>query len=133
MENPEKIKFKSVDEYIASFPANFSEKLECIRKIVNRDAPAATEVISYNMPAYKYKGMLLYFAAHSSHIGFYAMKSANVIFKEDLKGYKTTIGGIQFPVDKDIPVELVSKIVRYRIAENDEKEMLKKQTKQQKR
>jgi uncharacterized protein YdhG (YjbR/CyaY superfamily) len=131
MEDIEKIRYKTVDEYIDSFPVNVSKKLKVLRKTIKNEAQAATEVISYNMPAYKYKGMLLYFAAHTSHIGFYAMKSVNVVFKEDLKGYTTTVGGIQFPLDKDIPVELVCKIVRYRIAENDEKEMMKKLSKKQ--
>lgn len=129
MDKIEKIRFKTVDEYIECFPKEVKAKLTVLRNIIKTDAPDAIEVISYNMPAYKYKGMLLYFAAHKSHIGFYAMKSTNVIFKEELKGYHTTVGGIQFPLDKDIPVELVRKIVRYRIAENDEKSKLKKLTK----
>jgi len=125
-------KFTTVDQYISSFPENVKEKLIIIRNTVKITAPTATEVISYNMPAYKYKGMLLYFAAHTSHIGFYAMKSANFVFKKELISFKTTVGGIQFPLNEDIPVELVSKIVKYRMAENDEKEILKKLAKKQK-
>jgi len=116
MEN--KIRFKTVDEYVNNNPKEIQVKLNKIRGIVKSEAPDAIEVISYNIPAYKLNRILLYFAVHTSHIGLYAMPSAVVAFKKDLTGYETSKGTIRFPLDKPIDYELVRKIIKFRVKEN---------------
>ena len=120
------MKFRTIDEYISFFPPKVKVLLKDLRKTIKQVAPEAEEVISYNMPALKYYGLLLYFAAHKEHIGFYP-GNANVInvFKEDLISYKTSKGTIQFPVTKSIPHRLVNKIVKYRVNQNLERARLK--------
>jgi uncharacterized protein YdhG (YjbR/CyaY superfamily) len=113
---------KNVDEYISLYPKEIQVKLKKLREIIKSSAPYSLEVISYNMPAYKVFGrILLYFAVHSKHIGLYALPSAIIEFKNELKGYETSKGTIQFPLDKPIPYDLVKKIVKYRVKENLER------------
>lgn len=114
-------KFASVDEYIAAMPAEARSKLQSLRKTIRQAAPEAEEVISYNMPAFKHNGMLVWYGAHTEHIGLYPRGSAIVAFKEDLAAYKTSKGAIQFPLDKPIPAALVKKIVKFRLNENARK------------
>jgi len=118
-------KFKSVDEYISILPKKSKEQALQMRKTIRQSAPEAEEVISYNMPAYKYHGMLVYFAAHSEHIGFYPVSSAIRKFKDELMNYETSKGTIKFPFEKGIPAVLVKKIVKFRAKENLEKELSK--------
>ena len=113
-----KIKFKSIDEYHQHFDGITLNRLNEIRKSINDAAPSAEEVISYNMPAFKKNGVLVYYAAYKEHIGFYPTASPVKIFKEELSKYKTSKGAIQFPLDKSIPVALVKKIVKFRVAED---------------
>jgi uncharacterized protein YdhG (YjbR/CyaY superfamily) len=120
-EDTKKKIFKNVDEYIDAYPENIGERLKKIRAIVKKEAPEAEEVISYNMPAYKFHGMLLYFAVHTSHIGLYAMPSAIIAFRKELKDYETSKGGIKFPFDKQISYDLIRKIVKYKVKENLER------------
>ncbi len=122
-------KISNVDEYIASQPANVQSRLKQIRQAVKKAAPAADEVLSYGMPAYKYNGMLLYFAAHTHHIGFYPFTTAIAAFAKELSKYHTSKGTVQFPNDQPIPLPLISKLVKFRIKENEEKAALKKKTK----
>jgi uncharacterized protein YdhG (YjbR/CyaY superfamily) len=119
-------RFTTVDEYIKAQPAAVKAGLKLIRQTVKKAAPDAEEVISYNMPAYKFHGMLLYFAAHTAHIGLYAMPGAIIAFKEKIKMFVTSKGTIQFPVDKPIPVKLINDIVKFRAKENIEKAKMKK-------
>lgn len=100
--------------------------LESIRKAIQQAAPAATECISYNMPAYRQHGVLVYFAGYKNHIGFYPTSSPIKIFAEELKAYKTSKGAIQFPLNKPIPAALVKKIVKYRMEEDAVKALGKK-------
>lgn len=116
---------KNVDEYISSFPEEIQEKLEKIRSVIRKAVPEAEEVISYSMPGYRYKGMLVWFAAFSKHIGFYPKPSGIEAFKKELKGYKGSKGAIQFPFDKPLPEELIGKIVRFRVGENTKKDKKK--------
>jgi uncharacterized protein YdhG (YjbR/CyaY superfamily) len=110
---------KDVDEYIASFPLKIQRLLKQLRKIIKSAAPDAEESISYQMPAYKYFGRpLVYFAGYENHIGLYATPSANIIFKKELAVYKTGKGSIQLPIDKPLPPALITKIVKFRLAEN---------------
>jgi uncharacterized protein YdhG (YjbR/CyaY superfamily) len=119
-------KSKDVEEYISGYPAEIQKRLERIRAIVKKTAPMADEVISYGMPAYKLNGMLLYFAAHTSHIGLYPMASGIAAFKNDLSDYKSAKGSVQFPNDKPLPVSLISRILKFRVKENLEKAKAKK-------
>jgi uncharacterized protein YdhG (YjbR/CyaY superfamily) len=121
------VKFKTVDQYMRSVPEQALLRAEELRDIIRQAAPKAEEMISYNMPAYKLNGILVYFAAYKGHIGFYpAGKSGIDAFSDQLEGYKTSKGTIQFPLDKPIPRTLVRNIVKFRINENNEKAALKK-------
>jgi len=124
--NAAAVKYKSVDEYIASFPENTARLLEEMRAIVTKAAPQSTELISYNMPAIKQHGVLVYYAAYKHHIGFYPTSSGIRVFEHELKNYKTSKGAIQFPIDKPIPKVLVKKIVTFRVKEDAEKAVVKK-------
>lgn len=109
--------YKSIDEYIADFPENVAHLLENIRNCIKEAAPDAEETISYNMPAFKQKKILVYFAAYKNHIGFYALPSGNEAFQHEISKYKTGKGSIQFPLSEEIPFDLIKQMVRYRIKE----------------
>lgn len=109
--------YKSVDEYIKTFPPDIQEILEKIRPAIHQAAPEAVEVISYQMPAFKHNGILVYFAAHKNHIGFYPTASGIEAFKKELSGYKSSKSAVQFPLDKPIPFDLIEKIVKFRVKE----------------
>jgi uncharacterized protein YdhG (YjbR/CyaY superfamily) len=113
------------NSYIASFPKQTQKLLKRLRSIIKKAAPKAEETISYNMPAFKLHGMLVWYAGHRTHIGFYPTSSPIRTFKDELAAYKTSTGAIQFPLDKDIPAALVKKIVKFRIREDLEKEQRK--------
>ena len=114
-------KFKTVDEYLSALPANTKSILKELRKTIKQAAPQAVELISYNMPAFKMNGMLVYYAGYKNHIGFYPVSSAIRTFQKDLSDYKTSKGTIQFPLDRQIPFDLITKIVKFRVQENLEK------------
>ena len=109
---------KNIDEYIASFPKNVQVVLEELRQVVRDVAPEAEEVISYQMPAFKQKGILVYFGAFKNHIGFFPTASAVEAFKEKLSGYAVTKGTVRFPLDKPIPFDLVKRMVKFRVKTN---------------
>ena len=121
-----KIEFKDIDSYIATFPTNVQEKLEQVRNAIKSSAPKAEEVISYNMPAFKYHGFLVYFAGYKNHIGFYSLPSGHKVFEKELSKYKQGKGSVQFPLDKPMPLALVKKMVKFRAKENSEKAKHKK-------
>ncbi len=110
-------KFKTVDEYFASLTEADQQLLATIRYTVKQAAPNATEVISYNMPAIKQKGILVYYAAHQNHIGFYPTSKPIEVFKAELTHYKTSKGAIQFPHNQ-IDLALITKIVEFRLKED---------------
>ena len=114
-----------IDEYICSFPTDTQKLLKQLRLTIRETAPEAEEVISYQMPAFKLNGMLVYFAGYKNHIGFYPTASGISAFKVELSDYKSSKGSVQFPLDKPLPLELIRKIVQFRIHEN----LLKAQTK----
>jgi len=120
------VKFKTVDEYISAFPANTKKILQDVRKTIKQAAPQAEDVISYNMPASKLNGILVYYAAYEKHIGFYPTASGIEVFKNELGDYKFSKGAIQFPIDKPIPFDLITKIVKFRMKETQGKEKAKK-------
>ena len=109
---------ENVDAYIASFPVDAQVLLKQMRKAVKDTAPQAEEIISYGIPAFRFKGMLVWFAAHTNHIGLYPRGSGIEEFAEQLKGHKVSKGTIQFPLDKPIPVDLIAAIVKFRLEEN---------------
>ena len=125
MKQSSKIVPLNVDEYIATFPEATQQLLRKLRKAIREAAPQAEEFISYQMPAYKQNGMLVYFAGYANHIGFYPTSSGIRFFKKELAGYKTSKGAVQFPIDKSIPLSLVKKMVKFRVKENLEKAKLK--------
>ena len=125
MESP-KSGFKSIDEYIANFPEDVQKKLEELRAVIKASAPGAEERISYQMPAFALKGILVYFAAYKKHIGFYPTSSGIQAFKKELSGYEVSKGTIRFPIDKPLPLELISKIVKFRVSENLHKVEMKR-------
>jgi uncharacterized protein YdhG (YjbR/CyaY superfamily) len=118
---------KTIDEYIASFPSAVQTLLQQVRTTIREAAPEATETIKYAMPTFVLDGNLVYFAAFDKHIGFYATPTGQDAFKEKLSGYKTGKGSIQFPLDKPIPYELIEDMVRFRVKQNKEKAVAKKQ------
>jgi uncharacterized protein YdhG (YjbR/CyaY superfamily) len=116
----------NIDEYIAVYPEDIRIKLEKIRKAISQAAPEAQEKISYRMPSFTFKGMLVYFAAHTGHLGFYPFKSAIEAFKSELEPYQTSKGTIQFPYTKPLPLSLIKKIIKFRVKENLAKATLKR-------
>jgi uncharacterized protein YdhG (YjbR/CyaY superfamily) len=113
-----KQKAASVDEYIDSFPAGVRERLALMRALVRQAAPHAEERLSYGMPAYFFKGAVVWFAGHTNHIGLYPKARAIVRFRKDLSRFSTSKGTIQFPLDTPLPRQLIKRIVKFRIAEN---------------
>jgi uncharacterized protein YdhG (YjbR/CyaY superfamily) len=120
------VKFKTVDEYFATLTPNEKNILDKMRMAIKRAAPQAQEVISYNVPAIKLNGILVYYAAHKEHIGFYPTASPIEVFKNELAAYKCSKGAVQFPIGEPMPLELVGKIVRFRVGQDIEKARNKK-------
>jgi uncharacterized protein YdhG (YjbR/CyaY superfamily) len=115
--------FKTMDEYISTFPEDVQSILQEMRQTIRRAAPEAMEAISYQIPTFKLNGNLVHFAAFKNHIGFYPTSSGIEAFKRELTPYKGAKGSVQFPLDKPVPFDLVGRIVRFRVKEN-----LKKKT-----
>jgi uncharacterized protein YdhG (YjbR/CyaY superfamily) len=109
---------KTIDEYIAGFPKDVQAILQQIRATIRKAAPGAEEKISYQMPAFTLKGNLVYFGAFKNHIGFYPIPSGIEAFQEELSAYEQGKGSVQFPLDKPIPYDLISRIVKFRVKEN---------------
>ena len=109
-------KFTNIDEYISACPAEMRPKLEQIRSILHEAIPEATECISYSMPAFRAKTVLLYFAAGKNHIGFYPTAEPITHFAEELKSYQASKGAIRFPADQSLPEDLIRAIAQYRYA-----------------
>ncbi|SCY80916.1 iron chaperone [Flavobacterium caeni] len=117
---------ETIDEYLSGFPPPTQTILMQIREAVQKAAPRATEKISYGIPTFYLYGNLVHFAAFKNHIGFYALPSGNEAFREELAAYPMGKGSIQFPIDRPMPLALIEKIVRFRVAENTEKKNQKK-------
>ncbi|WP_340010411.1 DUF1801 domain-containing protein [Paenibacillus sp. FSL H7-0690] len=113
-----KITYESINTYISGFSLEVQEILNTLRKVIKEAAPEAEEKISYQMPTFALHGNLVHFAAYPKHIGFYPTPSGINAFKDELSGYKGAKGSVQFPIDKPMPYELISKIVTFRVAEN---------------
>lgn len=110
--------FNSIDEYIATFPEEIQKILEELRATIKSAAPDAEEKISYQMPTFALKGNLVHFAAYKNHIGFYPAPRGIEEFKQELSIYEGAKGTVRFPIDKPLPLELISRIVKFRVAEN---------------
>ena len=119
------VPYKNIDEYLATVPDDKRLVLESLRQTIKEAAPEAEETISYMMPAYKYHGMLVYFAAFKNHCSLFPGSALVEHFKEELKPYKTSKGTISFTVDNPLPTALVKKIVRWLMGQNEEKQRIK--------
>jgi uncharacterized protein YdhG (YjbR/CyaY superfamily) len=108
----------AIDIYIAGFPEETQRLLEELRITILEAAPGAEQVISYQMPAFKLNRVLVYFAAYNNHIGFYPTASGIEVFKSEFSEYKWSKGAVQFPLDKPLPLDLISKIVKFRVEED---------------
>ena len=109
---------KTIDEYIAACPSDVQGRLRELRATIRKAAPQAEETISYKMPTFKLNGNLVYFAAFKDHIGFYPIPTGIEAFKKELSLYKQGKGSVQFPLDKPLPLKLVTRIVKFRAKEN---------------
>jgi uncharacterized protein YdhG (YjbR/CyaY superfamily) len=116
------MKLQTFDEYLAQVPNDQRTALERLRKIIRSIAPEAIETITYRVPVFKHNGMLVGFGAAKDHCAFYPCNGATVkMFAKELKNFDTSKGTIRFQPEKPLPVALVKKIVKARIAENDAK------------
>ncbi len=114
----DKVNYTSIDEYIATFPEEIQKTLQELRATIKASAPDAEEKISYQMPTFALKGNLVHFAAYKKHIGFYPTASGVQAFRQELSVYEGAKGTVRFPIDQPLPLELISRIVRFRVAEN---------------
>ena len=112
---------KTVDDYIAGFPAATQVKLQQFRNIIKKAAPKATEVISYGIPTFVLEGNLVHFGGYKNHLGFYPGPAGITAFKEAFSIYKGSKGAIQFPIDKALPASLITKVVKFRVKQNLDK------------
>ena len=110
--------FRSIDEYIATFPEDIQALLQAVRATIKASAPEAEERISYQMPTFVLNGNLVHFAALKNNIGFYPTSSGIEAFKDELAMYEGTKGSVKFPISQPLPMELISKIVQFRVTEN---------------
>ena len=109
---------KTIDDYMSHFPREVQELLGQMRRTIRKTAPRAEEAISYGIPGFKFNGSLVWFAGYKRHIGFYPGSSAIATFKKELSAYRVAKGSVQFPVDKPLPLALVSRIVKFRMKQN---------------
>jgi uncharacterized protein YdhG (YjbR/CyaY superfamily) len=117
----DKREYRTIDEYLESFPSSTQSKLKQLRSLIKRIAPGAQEKISYQMPTFYLNGNLVHFAAHANHIGFYPTPSGIENFKKELSRYKNSKGAVQFPLDEPLPVRIIERIVKFRVRENSKK------------
>jgi uncharacterized protein YdhG (YjbR/CyaY superfamily) len=114
----ERLEPRNIDEYIARFPTDVREALQKVRLTIRKAAPAAVEKISYRIPTFALKGNLVHFAGWKKHIGFYPSASGIEKFKRELSAYDGAKGSVRFPLDRPIPFNLITRIVKFRVAEN---------------
>lgn len=118
---------ETVDAYIRGFPKPVADKLKQIRRIIRETAPDAEELISYKMPGYRRTKMLVWFAGYRQHIGFYPGADGIAAFQHYFKPYKSSKGAVQFPLDEDLPEDLIKKIVLFKVrADEDKRKVVKK-------
>ena len=115
------VSIQTIDDYIRSFPPEVQKRLKAIRQLVAKLAPDAQEQISYQMPTFYLNGNLVHFAAFENHIGFYPTPHGIEAFQKELSKYKNGKGSVQFPLDEPLPMKLIERMVKYRIAKNRSK------------
>jgi uncharacterized protein YdhG (YjbR/CyaY superfamily) len=108
----------TIDQYIQAQPEHTRDLLTQLRDVIRAAAPDATEKFSYGVPTFHYHGNLVHFAAFKRHIGFYPTPSAIEAFKDELRGYKQSKGAVQFPLTAPLPLDLIARMVRFRVREN---------------
>jgi uncharacterized protein YdhG (YjbR/CyaY superfamily) len=113
--------FATIDEYIKTFPLETRKRLTAIRRLIRKLAPDATEKISYQMPTFYLKGNLIHFAGYAKHIGLYPTPNGIDKFKRELARYKNARGSVQFPLDEPLPLDLIERIVKFRVEQNMKK------------
>ena len=115
-------KSASIDDYIAGFPGKTQIMLEQVRSIIKKEAPGAEETISYAIPAFNLnKHNLVYFAGYKNHISLYPVPKGSATFEKEISKYKSGKGTMQFSLDKPLPIGVITKIVKYRLKENENK------------
>lgn len=121
------IKFENPDQYIASFPKNVQTVLKKVRSTIQKAVPNAEEVISYNIPAFKYHGWILYYSAYTNHFSLSCPPPFTIFtkFKKELEPYEVSKSAIRFPLDEPVPTALISAIAKFRATENEETEAKK--------
>lgn len=112
---------KTIDEYLSTYPQKTQAILQNLREFIQKEAPEATEAMSYGIPTFKLNGNLVHFGAYEHHIGFYPGSKAMQVFKQEMKQYKTSKGTLQLPIDEALPFDLLKKIIHYRIAANSKR------------
>lgn len=118
---PVKKNYKTIDEYIQRFPVETQELLQSVRNTIRESAPEAQETIAYQLPTFRLNGNLVHFGAFKNHIGFYPTPSGAQAFKKELSRYHSGKGSIQFPMDEPMPLDLIRKMVEYRVKENTDR------------
>lgn len=113
-----KTDFKTIDEYIATFSPDIQKILQLVRQTIHEAVPEAEEVISYQLPAFKYHGFILYFGAYKNHFSISSPPPTFEVFKDELSAYTVSKSAVQFPYDKPVPVQLIKKIAKYRAEQN---------------
>ena len=121
--------YSTVDEYIALAEPKVKKALKDIRKAIKTTVPNAEEVISYQIPGYKYHGMLVFFAAWKDHISLYPAPWSAEALKKEMSAYKGSKGTIKFPIDEPMPLTLIKRMVKYRVKENEARAALKRSIK----
>jgi uncharacterized protein YdhG (YjbR/CyaY superfamily) len=125
MAKPNK-KAKDIEEYISQLPADVQAILQQVRETIRHAAPDAKEIISYQMPAFKQHGILVYFAAWKQHIGLYPPISGDMALEKAVARYAGPKGNLQFPLDKPMPLDLIERIVKLRVKQDTDKATAKK-------
>jgi len=119
--HPARQKVTDVDQYLTLFPEATKEKLEQLRELIRDCAPEAEEVISYNIPAYKYHGFLVYFSGYAKHVSIsFPPRTIMQTFHDELSPYVSSKSTVQFPLDKPLPLDLIRRMVIYKMKENRE-------------
>ncbi len=124
--------YKNIDEYIASQPDHIRGTLEHLRQVIKSAAPDALEVISYQMPAFKYYGMLCFFAAFKAHYSLFVSPEVLNVFRDKLTSYQLSKSAIRFPKKESVPDKLVFEIIQYGVWRNLQKEEIRKAKKEKK-
>jgi uncharacterized protein YdhG (YjbR/CyaY superfamily) len=120
----------NVDSYISAFPKDVQSLLKKVRRTIRAGAPKAVEVISYNMPAFKQHGMLVYFAGFKNHVGLYPPVRGDAVLEKAVAKYAGPKGNLKFPYDEPLPLALIARIVRHKVRQDTARAAAKKKRKQ---